>query len=68
MELPQIDRKVFVYMAGWPDSPLAAMCDRVKNDPGWHVEVWRSGHDIIGEACQPTVELLLRETSDRSAR
>lgn len=63
-----IDRKVFVYMAGWPDSPLAAIYDRVKDDPGWHVQVWESGHDIIGEACQPTIELLRREVSDRSAR
>lgn len=59
--LDQVDRKVFVYMSGWPDSPLFAMYERVKDDPDWQVEVWESGHDIIGEACQATTELLLNE-------
>lgn len=57
----RIPRKVYVYMSGWSDSPLAAMYERVKDDPGWHTEVWTSGHDIIGEASQETAELLLTE-------
>lgn len=64
--LEPIRRKVFVYMSGWPDSPLARMYDRVRDDPGWHVEVWPNGHDIIGEACQATIELLLREGQGES--
>lgn len=59
--LEPIRRKVFVYMAGWPDSPLARMYDCASDDLRWHVEVWPNGHDIIGEACQATIDLLLRE-------
>lgn len=33
----------------------------VSDDRSWHVEVWSSSHDIIGEACQDTIDLLLRE-------
>lgn len=61
--LSPVARKVFVYMAGWPSSPLAAMYDRVRSDSGWHTQIWQSGHDIIGEACQATIDLLLDEGS-----
>lgn len=62
--LDPIRRKVFVYMSGWPESPLAKMYERANDDPSWHVEVWPTGHDIIGEACQDTIDLLLRESQD----
>lgn len=65
--LDQIERKVFVYMSGWADSPLLATYDRVRDDPGWEARQWATGHDMIGEAFEETVELLLREASLRSS-
>lgn len=66
--IERIPRKVYVYMSGWPDIPLAAMYDRVKDDPGWHAEVWTNGHDIIGQASQDTAELLLTDRSPQRVK
>lgn len=57
--------KVFVYCKHWfrngDESPFLAILNRIEQEPGWTTKTWDVGHDIIGEAAQQVVELILDE-------
>jgi pimeloyl-ACP methyl ester carboxylesterase len=51
------DRR-YVYCSRFPDSPLTGTYERLRDDPGWRVEAWPVGHDVVGQAPDELLRLL----------
>jgi hypothetical protein len=45
-------------MADFPDSPLATTYERLRDDPGWQVEAWPAGHNVVRDAPERFLEVL----------
>lgn len=55
----EVREKVFVYATGWPETPFTATYDALKADPGWDVRTLPTRHDIVRDAPQDLVTILL---------
>lgn len=60
--------KTFVFAEKWfnnpsmtivEDSPIRPIFDRVSTEPGWTTHSWPYGHDLVGEAPEQVLELIL---------
>ena len=60
----QVDEKVFVSCRAWADGPYEAIHERVVAEGDWTIHRIPFGHDIMNEAPDVTLELLLA-TSER---
>jgi pimeloyl-ACP methyl ester carboxylesterase len=55
----QVPRKDYIYLHGWPDTPFAGPYERLRLDPSWRTHRLPTGHDIMIEAPQLLVDILL---------
>lgn len=54
-----IIEKVFIYATGWPETPFTSTYERLKTDPAWTVRSVPSRHNIIREAPQEFLNIVL---------
>ncbi|GAB3008796.1 alpha/beta fold hydrolase [Saccharothrix stipae] len=52
------DRR-YLFMADFPDSPLARTYERLRDEPGWRVEAWSAGHNVVRDAKERFLGVLL---------
>lgn len=62
-----VPEKVFVYATGWAETPFRATYEALKNDPAWTVKTLPTRHDIIRDAPQDLVSILLSLKSTSGA-
>ncbi|MEU7143487.1 alpha/beta hydrolase [Nocardia sp. NPDC046473] len=55
---PQVERKDYIYLSGWPDTPFTEVYQRLSGDPGWHVHTLPTGHNVAAEAPEAFVRIL----------
>jgi pimeloyl-ACP methyl ester carboxylesterase len=55
----QVTTKVFVYASGWQGTPFTGTYEALRHDPSWTVYALPTGHDIIKEAPQQVLNILL---------
>lgn len=51
--------KHYVWLSAWEDSPTKLIYDRLRDQPGWDVRCWEVSHDVVNEAPEELLELLL---------
>lgn len=61
------DRR-YLFMAEFPDSPLATTHERLRDDPTWHVESWPAGHNVLRDAPERFLEVLLDAGAKSASR
>ena len=61
----QVDEKVFVSCRAWADGPYEAIHERVVAEGEWTIDRIPFGHDIMNEAPDVTLELLLATAERR---
>jgi len=54
-----VRRRAFVYLSGWEGTPFRPVYERLRHDPAWNVHTLPVGHDIMGEAPDALLEILL---------
>jgi pimeloyl-ACP methyl ester carboxylesterase len=54
-----IRRRHFVYLSGWEATPFTPVYERLRSDPTWNVHTLPIGHNIIVEAPDALLEILL---------
>ncbi|MDH6142225.1 pimeloyl-ACP methyl ester carboxylesterase [Kitasatospora sp. GP30] len=59
----QVNRRTYVHSSGFEGSPFLATYERLRQDPSWTVESLPIGHDIIRDAPDYLVKLLLAQVS-----
>jgi pimeloyl-ACP methyl ester carboxylesterase len=63
----QINQRYFVYLTGWNGNPLQEQHAQLLQDPGWTVITLPRGHDIMAEAPDDTLRILLRISTGKQA-
>ena len=59
-DLAHIERRHYVYAANWPGpSPFTSVFDALKEDGDWTVHALPSGHNVMGDAPDQCVRILL---------
>lgn len=61
-----VEDKVYVWCSGRPGSPFEEIHDRVIDERGWRVLQAPCGHDIVNEAPEAAVEIILAAAERRS--
>jgi pimeloyl-ACP methyl ester carboxylesterase len=56
----RVRRRDFIYLSGWQESPFSGMYDRLSQDPNWHTHRLPTGHNIVAEAPDKLLEILLQ--------
>jgi pimeloyl-ACP methyl ester carboxylesterase len=59
------DRR-YLFMADFPDTPFAATHARLRDEPGWQVEAWPAGHNVLRDAPERFLEALKSASRDKS--
>ncbi|MFI6316881.1 alpha/beta fold hydrolase [Nonomuraea sp. NPDC050556] len=60
-DLAHIRRNVYVYASGWPgESPFTSTYLRLSKDPSWITHALDSGHNLMRDAPQDLVKILLQ--------
>jgi hypothetical protein len=67
----EVREKVFIFAAEWPETPFASTYATLKADPAWTVRSLPTRHDIVRDAPQDLVSIVLdvkavRASSSRS--
>jgi len=56
----KIRRRTYVYTAGWPgESPFTPVYQRLSEDPAWSTHALDSGHNLMRDAPQALLKILL---------
>ena len=55
----EVREKVFIYASGWPETPFTPTYETLQKDPAWTVKSLPTNHDIIRNAPQDLVSILL---------
>ncbi|MEV8442822.1 alpha/beta hydrolase [Actinosynnema sp. NPDC051121] len=55
----------YLFMADFPDTPFAATHARLRDEPGWQVEAWPSGHNVLRDASERFLEVLKSASRDK---
>jgi pimeloyl-ACP methyl ester carboxylesterase len=56
----RVPRRDFIYLSGWRDrSPFNELHERLSRDPAWHTHRLPTGHNIVAEAPDKLLEILL---------
>ncbi|MYW06326.1 alpha/beta hydrolase [Streptomyces sp. SID3343] len=62
-DLDRFARKDFVYATGWDgESPFESVYRRLLDDPAWRVHAVRSGHNVMRDAPDELLKVLLATT------
>jgi pimeloyl-ACP methyl ester carboxylesterase len=56
---PAIERG-YVYLSGWANSPFTAVYERLSREPQWRTFALPVGHNVIGEALDDLLEIVLQ--------
>jgi pimeloyl-ACP methyl ester carboxylesterase len=54
-----VREKVFIYATGWPETPFASTYEALKTDPEWTVKELPTRHDIVRDAPDDLVSIVL---------
>lgn len=54
-----VERRMYVYCSGWRGTPFADVHERLRTDPGWRVHTVPAGHDVMAEAPDALLRILL---------
>ncbi|AHI00528.1 alpha/beta fold hydrolase [Kutzneria albida] len=57
--LDRFRRKDFIYLSDWRGTPFTELYERLRREPTWNVHTLPVGHDIVGEAPQALLEILM---------
>ncbi|MFC7589004.1 alpha/beta fold hydrolase [Nonomuraea antimicrobica] len=61
---PHNHRQVYVYAAAWDgESPFTPIYQRLSNDPEWTTYALDSGHNLMRDAPEDLLEILLKATA-----
>ena len=55
----EVQEKTFIYASGWPETPFTPTYEALKTDPAWTVRTLPTTHDIIRNAPQDLVSIVL---------
>lgn len=55
----RLAKRTYVYASGWGASPFTATFEQLKAEPGWNVRSAPCGHDVMVDAPELLVELLI---------
>ena len=55
----EVREKVFIYASGWAETPFTPTYEALQSDPAWTVKVLPTGHDIIRNAREELVSIVL---------
>jgi len=55
----QVAAKYYVWLLAWDESPTKLIYDRLQDQPGWNVQSWPVSHDVVTEAPDELIALLL---------
>ncbi|MGW0192745.1 alpha/beta fold hydrolase [Nonomuraea sp. NPDC003201] len=59
-DLAHVRRREYVYAAGWEgESPFTSVYERLRHDPAWTTHAVASGHNLMRDAPQDLLEILL---------
>lgn len=56
---PRVQRKDYIYLTGWDATPFTEVYRRLRRDPDWHVHTLPTGHNVVREAPEPLVRILM---------
>jgi pimeloyl-ACP methyl ester carboxylesterase len=59
----RIRRRTFIYCSGWPETPLTATYEHLRSDPAWSVHVFPTGHDVMSEAPDELLGVLVAQAT-----
>jgi pimeloyl-ACP methyl ester carboxylesterase len=59
----RVARRTYLYLSGFEGSPFTATHERLRQDPAWTVQSLPVGHDIVRDAPDDLVKLLLSQVS-----
>lgn len=54
-----VQEKVFIYASGWPETPFTSTCEALQTDPAWTVKSLPTRHNIIRDAPDDLVSIVL---------
>jgi pimeloyl-ACP methyl ester carboxylesterase len=54
-----VARRDYVYLSGWDGTPFAAVYERLRRDPRWHVHELPTRHNAMAQAPDDVVAILL---------
>ncbi|WP_437829305.1 alpha/beta fold hydrolase [Sorangium sp. So ce1153] len=55
----RLGKRMYVYAAGWGETPFTAIYERLKSNPSWTLREAPCGHDVMVDMPELLVELLL---------
>lgn len=58
--LHQIRRRHYVYLSGWEQTPFTPVYERLRQDTAWTVHTLPVGHNVMGEAADDLLRILLQ--------
>ncbi|GAA5179380.1 alpha/beta fold hydrolase [Rugosimonospora acidiphila] len=56
----RVRRRDYLYLSGWQGSPFAGVYERLSRDPAWHTHRLPTGHNVVAEAPDKLLEILLQ--------
>lgn len=56
----RVRRRDYIYLSGWQGSPFTGVYQRLSQDPAWHTHCLPTGHNVVAEAPDKLVEILLQ--------
>lgn len=63
-----VSEKLFIYASGWPETPFASTYERLRTDPAWTVKSLPTRHNIVRDAPQELISILLGLAMKTSAK
>ena len=58
---PKVQRRDYIYLSAWAETPFTGVYERLRDDPDWHVHTLPIGHAIAREAPDDLVRILTEE-------
>jgi pimeloyl-ACP methyl ester carboxylesterase len=52
-------RRGYIYLSGWPQTPFAAVYERLRTSPDWRTFELPVGHNVVGNAFDELLEIVL---------
>jgi pimeloyl-ACP methyl ester carboxylesterase len=58
---PCVERRDYIYLSGWPETPFTGVYERLRRDSAWHVHTLPIGHNVARDAAEPLVRILIEQ-------
>jgi len=55
----RVPRRDFLYLSGWQGNPFTELYERLSGDPAWHTHSLPTSHNVVDEAPDELLEILL---------